>query len=95
MEERGFASYWFYQVDTYDALTIIALAGQHTHSIDFGVGVVPTYPRHPATLAQQAATVNSLAEGRLTLGWAPRIAGRSSRVSAFPTRARPDTPGST
>jgi len=44
MEKRGFASYWFSQVDSYDALTVIALAGQQTSTIELGVGVVPTYP---------------------------------------------------
>jgi len=71
MEERGFASYWFTQVGTYDALTVIALAGHKTHTIELGVGVVPTYPRHPYALAQQAATANVLAGGRLTLGVGP------------------------
>jgi len=32
------------------------------------VGVVPTYPRHPLALAQQAATTQALCGGRLTLG---------------------------
>lgn len=71
MEERGFASYWFSQVDSYDALTVIALAGRQTSTIELGVGVVPTYPRHPYALAQQAATANVLAGGRLTLGVGP------------------------
>ena len=33
--------------------------------------MVPSYPRHPSALAQQAATVNSLAGGRLVLGVGP------------------------
>jgi F420-dependent oxidoreductase-like protein len=32
------------------------------------VGVVPVYPRHPVALAHQAATVQALIGGRLTLG---------------------------
>ncbi len=70
-EKRGFVSYWMPQVGTYDALTVIALAGQQTNSIEFGTAVVPTYPRHPNALAQQAATVNALAGGRLVLGVGP------------------------
>lgn len=70
-EQAGFASYWFPQVGTYDALTLIALAGQRTEKIAFGTAVIPSYPRHPNVLAQQAATVNALTSGRLTLGVGP------------------------
>jgi 5,10-methylenetetrahydromethanopterin reductase len=70
-EKAGFASYWFPQVGTYDSLTLIALAGQRTERIAFGTAVVPSYPRHPSALAQQAATVNALTGGRLTLGVGP------------------------
>jgi EmrB/QacA subfamily drug resistance transporter len=31
-------------------------------------GIVPTYPRHPLALAQQAATIQAFSRGRLTLG---------------------------
>jgi len=71
MEQRGFASYWFPQVGTFDALTMIALAGQQTSRIEFGTAVVPSYPRHPSALAQQAATANVLTGGRLVLGVGP------------------------
>ena len=70
-EDAGFSSYWMPQVGTFDALTMIALAGQQTSSIELGTAVVPTYPRHPNALAQQAATVNALAGGRLVLGIGP------------------------
>ena len=70
-EDAGFNSYWMPQVGTFDALTMIALAGQRTSAIELGTAVVPTYPRHPNALAQQAATVNALAGGRLVLGIGP------------------------
>lgn len=70
-EDAGFSSYWMPQVGTFDALTMIALAGQQTSSIELGTAVVPTYPRHPNALAQQAATVNALTGGRLVLGIGP------------------------
>ena len=70
-EDAGFHSYWMPQVGTFDALTMIALAGQRTSAIELGTAVVPTYPRHPNALAQQAATVNALAGGRLVLGIGP------------------------
>lgn len=71
MEEQGFASYWTPQVGTFDALTMLALAGQATSQIELGTAVVPSYPRHPSALAQQAATVNALCGGRLVLGVGP------------------------
>ena len=71
MEEQGFASYWSPQVGTFDALTMLALAGQATNQIELGTAVVPSYPRHPSALAQQAATVNALCGGRLVLGVGP------------------------
>ncbi len=70
-EEAGFASYWTPQVPTFDALTVLALAGQQTSRIELGTAVVPSYPRHPNALAQQAATANALAGGRLVLGVGP------------------------
>ena len=70
-EEAGFASYWTPQVPTFDALTVLALAGQQTSRIELGTAVVPTYPRHPNALAQQAATANALVGGRLVLGVGP------------------------
>ena len=70
-EEQGFASYWTPQVGTFDALTMLALAGRETSRIELGTAVVPSYPRHPSALAQQAATVNALCGGRLVLGVGP------------------------
>ena len=67
-EEDGFDSIWIAQIFGADALTVIALAGPRTSRIEMGTGVVPTYPRHPFVLAQQALTVQAAAGGRLTLG---------------------------
>ena len=71
MEERGFASYWMPQAGTFDVLTMIGVAGQHTSKIELGTAIVPSYPRHPNALAEQAATANALAGGRLVLGVGP------------------------
>ncbi len=67
-ESMGFRSVWLPNVFGSDALTVFAIAGTRTSAIELGTLVVPTYPRHPAALAQQALTVNALANGRLTLG---------------------------
>lgn len=67
-ESDGFDNAWFGQVFGADVLTVIALAGEKTSRIEIGTAVVPTYPRHPFVMAQQAMTVQSAINGRLTLG---------------------------
>ena len=68
-EDGGFAAAWTVHLSrAYDALTTLAVAGTATSRIELGVGVVPTYPRHPLALAQQAATAQAFCGGRLTLG---------------------------
>jgi F420-dependent oxidoreductase-like protein len=65
--DDGYASAWAPQIFGLDALTALAVAGRDT-AIELGTGVVPTYPRHPAMLAQQALTTNAAIDGRLVLG---------------------------
>jgi 5,10-methylenetetrahydromethanopterin reductase len=68
-EDEGFAGAWAVHFSrATDALTTLAVAGTVTSRIDLGVGVVPTYPRHPLALAQQTATAQAFCGGRLTLG---------------------------
>jgi F420-dependent oxidoreductase-like protein len=68
-EADGFGSAWHVHFSRgVDALSVLAAAGARTSRISFGVGIVPTYPRHPLALAQQAATTQALCGGRLTLG---------------------------
>lgn len=67
-EDEGFAGYWVPQIFGYDALTLLAIVGRETRTIELGTSVVPTYPRHPAMLAAQALTTQQAAGGRFTLG---------------------------
>jgi 5,10-methylenetetrahydromethanopterin reductase len=67
----GFASAWLANIFGVDALTALAVAGGGVPGIQLGTAVVPTYPRHPAALAQQALTVAAALDGRLTLGIGP------------------------
>ena len=69
-EADGFASFWLVQLPHAgnDVLTTIAVAGRQTHRIELGTAVIPVYARHPLALAQQAATVQVAAGGRLALG---------------------------
>ncbi len=68
-EEAGFSSVWIPQVpDDFDALTAAALAAKATERIEIATAVVPIQPRHPISLAQQALSVQAVADGRLSLG---------------------------
>ena len=64
----GFSSAWVNNIFGLDALTALAVAGREVPGIELGTAVVPTYPRHPAALAQQALTAAAATGGRLTLG---------------------------
>ena len=66
--DDGFASAWMSNIFGVDALTALAVAGSQVPGIELGTAVVPTYPRHPAALAQQALTVALAVGGRLALG---------------------------
>lgn len=67
-ENDGFDSIFFGQIFGPDAMTVLALAGQKTSRIELGTSVVPTYPRHPHVMAQQALTVQAATDGRFSLG---------------------------
>lgn len=67
-EKDGFDSMFYGQIFGPDVLTVIAMAGQRTKRIEFGTSVVPTYPRHPHVMAQEALTTAAATDGRFTLG---------------------------
>ena len=64
----GYGTFWTPQVFNLDALTALAVIAGSVDKIRLGTSVVPTYPRHPMMLAQQALTVNQVSGGRLDLG---------------------------
>jgi 5,10-methylenetetrahydromethanopterin reductase len=67
-EASGFDSAWMANIFSHDAIMVLALAGQVTSRLELGTFVVPTYPRHPTALAQQALTAAAACGGRFTLG---------------------------
>ena len=67
-QEAGYGSFWTPQIFDLDALTALAVIAGDVPDTRLGTAVVPTYPRHPMMLAQQALTVNQMAHGRLDLG---------------------------
>jgi F420-dependent oxidoreductase-like protein len=68
LEARGFDSIWMANIFGLDAITAQAIVGRETERIELGTAVVPTYPRHPAAIAQQALTTQAAANGRFVLG---------------------------
>jgi 5,10-methylenetetrahydromethanopterin reductase len=66
--EQGFSGYWVSQIFGFDSLSVLSIVGREVPDIELGTGVIPTYPRHPMMLAQQALTVQAASGGRLMLG---------------------------
>jgi 5,10-methylenetetrahydromethanopterin reductase len=71
-EELGFATGWVPHIPwSLDGLIALALAGQVTTRIELGTAVMPTYPRHPIAMAQQAMSAQAASSGRIVLGIGP------------------------
>ena len=71
-ETAGVRQVWMIQgTPAPDTLTIFAAAAVRTTSVRMGTAIVPTYPRHPLALAQQALALGDLAPNRLRLGVGP------------------------
>ncbi len=68
VEKRGFDSFWLPNIFGVDAVGACAVVGWETDHIELGTAVTPSYPRHPAALAQQALTTQAACAGRFTLG---------------------------
>ena len=64
----GFPTFWIAQIFGLDALTTLAVVGREVPGIELGTAVMPTYPRHPWVMAQQALTTQAATGGRLALG---------------------------
>jgi F420-dependent oxidoreductase-like protein len=70
-EEQGFHGLWLGSAFGFDPVMALALAGRYTNRIELGVAVMPTWPRHPLVMAQQAATATAACGGRFRLGIGP------------------------
>ena len=71
LEELGVKAAWATSGGDSDPITLLAVAAIRTDSILLGTSIVPTWPRHPITTAQQANVIAHLAPGRLRLGIGP------------------------
>ena len=67
-ERDGFAAYWAPNIFGHDAIGALTVVGTKVPRIELGTSVVPTFPRHPHAIAQQAHTAAAASGGRFTLG---------------------------
>ena len=67
-EAEGFDFISYPHIFGFDAMTLAAVVGQQTQRIELTTGVVPSPPRHPYAMAQQALTVQAACAGRFNLG---------------------------
>jgi len=79
-EQLGFHGMFLGTAFGIDPIMALAYAGTQTSRISLGVAVVPTWPRHPQVLAQQAATANAMCNGRFRLGVGPSHAPVMARL---------------
>jgi F420-dependent oxidoreductase-like protein len=71
-EDAGVRQIWMAQIPILpDTLTTLAAAAEKTSTINLGTSIVPTYPRHPLVMTQQALAIHDLAPGRFRLGIGP------------------------
>jgi F420-dependent oxidoreductase-like protein len=70
-EEAGLHGLWLGAAFGFDSIMALTLAGTQTSRLLLGTSVVPTWPRHPLVMAQQAATANAACGGRFRLGIGP------------------------
>src|SRR5215510_7501097 len=68
IEAAGLSTGWMANIFAYDAISLLGIVGRETKRIELGTAVVPTYPRHPVVMAQQALTAQAASDGRFTLG---------------------------
>jgi F420-dependent oxidoreductase-like protein len=66
--QDGFPSVWVSHILGPDALIALAIMGREVPGIEVGSAVIPSYPRHPLLMAQQALTTQVATGGRLALG---------------------------
>jgi probable F420-dependent oxidoreductase len=74
-EARGYHTAWINEVSGSDAVTTMALLATHTERLSIVSGIIPVQTRTPVVLGMTAASLGSLAPGRIGLGL-----GVSSRI---------------
>jgi alkanesulfonate monooxygenase SsuD/methylene tetrahydromethanopterin reductase-like flavin-dependent oxidoreductase (luciferase family) len=67
-DRLGYDSVWVTHGLGRDSFVVLGAYAAATSRVGLGNGVVPIYPRHPATMAQAALTLSEASGGRFRLG---------------------------
>src|SRR5882672_2699885 len=67
-DAAGIHSIWVAEAWGRDAFTLLTLLAEHTRKIRLATGIVNSYSRTPAALAQHFGTLDELSEGRMIIG---------------------------
>ena len=67
-DSLGFDAVYTTQIAGRDAFTVLAAFAQATERVRVGTGVAPIFARTPVAMAQVAATLDELSDGRTVLG---------------------------
>jgi probable F420-dependent oxidoreductase len=68
IEGAGYDSVWSAESTDYDGFTPLVAAAQHSETLRLVTGIVNVYTRGPALLAQTAAALADMSNGRFVLG---------------------------
>ena len=67
-DNLGYHSFWTGESWGRDAFTVLTMVACHTENLRLGTGIVTTYSRTPALIAQTIASLDILSNGRAILG---------------------------
>ena len=68
LEAAGVDRIWIPEAYGFDAVSLLGYLAASTSTVELGSGILNTYSRTPALLAQTAAGLDALSEGRFVLG---------------------------
>jgi F420-dependent oxidoreductase-like protein len=84
-EKIGVDQVWLVQLPSIrDSAAVLAAMAMRTERVTLGAGILPFYTRPPVMMAQTAATIDELSDGRFVLG-----VGVGHRLTAEWTLGRP------
>ena len=68
MEKAGVDQAWVAEAYSFDAVSTLGFLAASTDTLELVSGILPIYSRTPALIAMTAATLDSLSQGRFSLG---------------------------